>query len=135
MVELVDNRFDAAFESDEVENVVVLVQVPFDVDGGAVVMTMQALALVALVANEVPAAENKIVLGDTHLETLRHGNPGRKREAGADASRNRSEDAPQAVSVFSRATPGVPPQPRSASWRRRRPAPLAWRTARNRTAC
>src|SRR5262249_37663103 len=51
----------------------VLVEGAFDLDGGAVVVAVQALALVAFVADEMARAEDEMVLGDTDFEALGHG--------------------------------------------------------------
>src|SRR5213080_2751242 len=51
----------------------VLIQVSLDLDGGAVVVAVQPLALVALVADEMPRAEDEVVLADADGVTLRHG--------------------------------------------------------------
>src|SRR5581483_560738 len=54
MVQLVRDGFGAMLQGDEIENVLVFVQFALDLNGGAVVVAVQALALVALVADEVP---------------------------------------------------------------------------------
>src|SRR5262249_39282677 len=73
VIQLVGNCLGAVLQRDEVEYVIVLVQRPLDLDGDAVVVAMQALALVAFVADEVPRAEDEVVLADTHVKTFRHG--------------------------------------------------------------
>src|SRR5262249_37023161 len=62
-----------ALQGDEVEDVVVVVEGALDLDGGAVVVAVEALALVALVADEVAGAEDEVVLDDADLEAFRHG--------------------------------------------------------------
>ena len=58
----------------------VLVQVSLDLHHGAVIVPVQALALIPLVADKVPAAKYKIVLGDANFEELGHGHPLRNEE-------------------------------------------------------
>ena len=69
-------------QGDEVEDVVVLVELALDLDGGAVVVAVQPLALVALVADEVAGAEDEVVLGDADLEAFSHGSHPRTRGCG-----------------------------------------------------
>src|SRR5262249_45462925 len=59
-------------QGDEIEHVLVLVEFALDLDGGAVIVAVQPLALVALVADEVPGAENQVVFRDADLEALSH---------------------------------------------------------------
>src|SRR5262249_17912182 len=73
MVEFIDDRLGAVLQSNEVKDVVVLVQVAFDFDGGPVIVAVEPLALVAFVADKVPGTEDEMVLGNTDLESLGHG--------------------------------------------------------------
>src|SRR5439155_10743119 len=59
-------------------------QRPLDLDGGAVVVAVEAFALVAFVADEVPGAEDQVVLGDADVEAFGHGLLGEIRQRGAD---------------------------------------------------
>jgi hypothetical protein len=72
VVQFVGDGLGAMLESDEVENVMVDVQVPLDLDGGAVVVAVQPLAPVPLVADEMPAAKDQVVLGDADFVALGH---------------------------------------------------------------
>src|SRR5438270_369602 len=51
----------------------VRVEISFDFHGRSVVVPVEALALVALVADEVSRAEDQVVLGDAHLVSFSHG--------------------------------------------------------------
>ena len=70
VVEFVRDFLRALLEGDEVEDVVVLLEHALDFDGGAVVVAVEPLALVAAVADEVPAAEHQVVFGDADFEAL-----------------------------------------------------------------
>ena len=78
MVELVGDGLGAVLQGDEIEDVEVVVETAFDFDGGAVVVAVQPFALVALVADEVPRAEDQVVLGDADFVVFSHDRePGR----------------------------------------------------------
>ena len=64
MVQLGDQGAGQVAQRDEVEDVVVLVERPVDLDGHAPVVAVDALALVAVEGDEVPGAEDEVVLGD-----------------------------------------------------------------------
>src|SRR5262249_18721732 len=81
-VQLVSQRPGAVFQCDEIEDVMVLVQAALDLDGGTIVMAVQPFTLVALVADEVPGAENERVLGNPYLEAITHGRPRQTKEKG-----------------------------------------------------
>src|SRR5262249_2150196 len=74
MIQLVDDRLRQVLQRDEIDDVVVLVEVAFHFDGRPIVMAVDPLALVALIGDKVPRAEDEIVLGHTDLEPRRwHG--------------------------------------------------------------
>src|SRR5262249_691292 len=72
MVQFVGDGFGEMLESDEIENVIILIQGPLDLNGGPVVMAMKALTFIAFIADEVARTEDQMVLGDADLETLHH---------------------------------------------------------------
>ncbi len=72
VVEFVGDLPTEAFQSHEVEDVPVLVEFPADFDGRAVIVTVQMLALVAIIGDEVPTAKDKVILRDSDVKTLLH---------------------------------------------------------------
>ena len=64
MVEAVSDGLRQPFQSDEVEQIMVVVEVAVQLDGGAVVVAVQPFALAAVVGDEVAGAEDQVVLGD-----------------------------------------------------------------------
>ena len=69
VVELVDDPAGQVLERDEVEDVMVLVELVFHLDGRPIVMAVDSLALAAGVGDEVARAEDQVILGDTDLVT------------------------------------------------------------------
>src|SRR5262249_5326315 len=72
VVQLVGELAHDVLEGDEVEDVVVLVEWAFDLGGHAIVMAVQALALAAVVRDEMPGAKDQVVLGDADGVVLGH---------------------------------------------------------------
>src|SRR5262245_47332647 len=149
MIEFVCDLLGARLQGDEVEDVEVLVQWSLDLDGGAVVVPVQTLALVPRVRDEMTAAEDEVVLGDAHLVAFgTHGGfrkPGESRsEQGNGAAAfmlpSRSATNKQAV-TRSAVVPGLRECPSARSQRSRsanaprqfsEPSPPAATTARAR---
>src|SRR5262249_37186792 len=72
VVKFFDDGAGGVLQCDEVEDVVVFVERALDLDGSAVIMPVQALALVAFVADEMAATEDQIILRHTDLVALTH---------------------------------------------------------------
>ena len=70
VVDLVDDAAGQVLQRDEVEDVVVLVELAFDLHGGTIVVAVEPLALVPFVADEVAGAEHQMVLGHADFEAL-----------------------------------------------------------------
>ncbi len=68
MVEPVDDRLGHVLQCDEVDHIVILIQVAFGLDGCTVIVAVESLALIALVRDEMPRAEDQVVLRDPDLE-------------------------------------------------------------------
>jgi hypothetical protein len=74
VVQLVDDRLRQVLEGNEVDDVVILVKVPLDLDGRPVIVAVNPLALIALIRDEMTRAEDEVVLRDADLESRRvHG--------------------------------------------------------------
>jgi hypothetical protein len=68
MIKLVGNDASHILESDEVDHVVIGIKVAFDLDGGAIVMAVDSLAVIAVVRDEMPGAKDQVILGDVNFE-------------------------------------------------------------------
>jgi hypothetical protein len=74
MIELVGDRAGHVLERDEINDVVVFVEIIFDLDRRAVVVAMQPLTAITFVSDEMPRAEHQVILGNPDLEArARHG--------------------------------------------------------------
>ena len=74
MVQIVDDLLHRVAESDEVEDVTVLVKRAGKFDGRAPVVAMQPFADVAVESNEVRGAEDQMIFGNSHTEfRIAHG--------------------------------------------------------------
>jgi hypothetical protein len=71
VVEFEDEGLRQVSQGDEVEDVMVLVERAVHLDGHAPVVAVDALALVAVEGDEVPGAEDEVVLGDADFEAFR----------------------------------------------------------------
>jgi hypothetical protein len=72
VVEFIRNILGPIFESDEIEDIKIFVQFSLYLDGGPVVMAVQAFALMALVTDKMGGAKKEIVLANANLELLIH---------------------------------------------------------------
>ncbi len=68
MVELIRDRAGQVLESDEVDHVVVLVKIVLDLDRRPVVVAVETLAMVAVIGDEMPGAEDQVILGYANFE-------------------------------------------------------------------
>src|SRR5262249_47723435 len=64
---------------DEVEDVKVLIEGAFDLDGDSVVVAVEPFALVPGIGNEMATAKGEVVLGDADAEAFGHGQFSRAR--------------------------------------------------------
>jgi hypothetical protein len=85
MVEIFGDRFRQFLQGDEVEDVKrARIEVAFDLDGGAVVVAVQAFAAVAFEADEVSRAEDEMIFRDAHFVSFSHDEFRRCRSTRAD---------------------------------------------------
>ena len=68
MVELVGDDASHILESDEVDHVVIGIELAFDLDGRAIVMAVDSLAVIPVVRDEMPGAKDQVVFGDVNFE-------------------------------------------------------------------
>jgi hypothetical protein len=74
MIQLIDDRPGHVLEGDEVDYVVVLVKSAFHLDRGSVIVTVNPLATISVIGDEMTRAEDQIILGHPNLEARRrHG--------------------------------------------------------------
>ena len=74
VIQFVGDRAGQVLKSDEVDHIVVLIQISLNFDGSTVVVTVEPLAVVAVICDEVTRTEDQVILRDPDLEKRRrHG--------------------------------------------------------------
>ena len=70
MIQLINDRPCSILECNKIEDVMILIKIAFDFDGDPIIMSVELLALVAIIGDEVRTAKHEIVFSDVNFVTI-----------------------------------------------------------------